>query len=130
MLCAVPTKTRERRSFGDPSMVDLAEAVEQEHAGEFARFGADLKVRPCKITHLTTVGEGVCLDVDPHDIGGWEHWGYFESHVEIRVRRRFSRRWRDVTSVDAIRAWLEREVADYLRTLEERTVEREKRHAQ
>jgi hypothetical protein len=129
MLGAVPPRTRKHRSFNDPRLVELAAAIEREHAGRFVRFGADLTVGPRKFAHLTTVGAGVCLDVDPHDIGGWEHWGYFESDVEVRVRRRFSRRWRDVMSVDEIRAWLEREVADYLRTLEERTVELEKRHA-
>ncbi len=110
-LCRTVTR------FGNERLRDLAAMLESELGSPFKTHGATLKVRPIRISHLRDVGEGVQLDLSPHDPQGWMHWGDFESDVEVRRRPRFSRSWRDVLTPQQVEAWLRHETESYLAQL-------------
>lgn len=106
-----PCRTVKR--FGSPWLGDLARSIENELGSPFEAYGASLRVLPTRISHVRDVGEGVQLDLAPHDVKTWESWGDFESDIEVRRRRRFSRRWRNVLTPEQVEAWLRREAAEY-----------------
>jgi hypothetical protein len=80
-----------------------------------------LKVRPIRISHVGEVGEGVQLDLDPHDPKSWAWWGDFESDIEVRRRPRLSRAWRELMDAKQVDTWLRGEAESYLARLRGRT---------
>jgi hypothetical protein len=75
-------------------------------------------VLPIRITHFLSVGEGVALHLEPDDTGAWNHWGDFESDIEVAVRPRLAHTWRQKLSLSEVEAWLRKEASSYLRRLE------------
>jgi hypothetical protein len=110
-----PCRTVKR--FSSDWLGDLAERIERELGPPFESHGATLKVRPIRISHLREVGEGVQLDLAPHDRKTWGWWGDFESDIEVRRRARFGRDWRDVRTSQEVETWLRREADAYLARL-------------
>jgi hypothetical protein len=108
-----------RRRFSSPSLAVAGRRIERDFGEAFAEFGATPVVVPVKLVRLLRVGEGVALSVDPHDIAGWEWWGYFEDELEIATRRRFSRDWRRVVSDEDAETWLRERAETYLKRLKD-----------
>lgn len=108
------------KNFGTPALAEVAGSVEERFHEEFAAHDASLRVVPIRISHLARVGEGVQLDVAPHDVESWERWGDFESDVEVRWRRRFSRTWHEAMGAHEVKSWLDVEARSYLAELERR----------
>jgi hypothetical protein len=103
--------------FTNAGLAELALKIERELGPPFEPYGASLKVRPVRISHLREVGEGVQLDLAPHDVQTWEWWGEFESDIEVRRRVRLTREWRDVRALPDVESWLRREADAYLARL-------------
>jgi hypothetical protein len=109
---AGPCRTVKR--FSSEWLGDLASRMERELGARFESHGATLKIRPIRISHFREVGEGVQLDLFPHDPKTWHRWGEFESDIEVCRRARLSREWRDVRTPQEVETWLRREADDYL----------------
>lgn len=109
------------KTFGERSVAEVARKLEHDYGDRFRPFGATLAVRPIRISHVLSVGDGLQLALDPDDLSAWEHWGFFESDIEYRVRRRFASRWKRVKNDADLRAWMESESVKYLNTLAKRT---------
>jgi hypothetical protein len=60
------------KRFDAQWLSELAAAVEGAHGPRFEAHGASLRVRPVRVTRLASVGEGVALELDPHEPGKWE----------------------------------------------------------
>jgi hypothetical protein len=116
-----PGLCRTVKRFGVGWLHDLAKRIEAEFQDRFEEHGARLAVSPTRISGLRTVGEGVALELRPHDLKTWEWWGDFESELEVRRRRRFSRDWQEVSSPTESEKWLRSEARRYLRHLQEGT---------
>jgi hypothetical protein len=110
---------RHVKRFRSRELARVAATIEAELGGAFKPYGAELQVTPVRISHLTSVGEGVVLDLEPDDFDTWEWWGVFESDLEVSRRARFSRQWNDQLRIDEVEAWLRKEAANYLARLEE-----------
>ena len=104
-------------NFTNAGLAELALRIERELGPPFESHGATLKVRPVRISHLREVGEGVQLDLAPHDVKTWEWWGVFESDIEVRRRTRLSREWRDLRNLPEVERWLRDEADAYLARL-------------
>jgi hypothetical protein len=100
--------------FTNAGLAELALRIERELGPPFEAFGASLKILPVRISHLREVGEGLQLDLAPHDVQTWEWWGEFESDIEVRRRARFSGEWRDVRTPQEVETWLRHEAEAYL----------------
>jgi hypothetical protein len=111
---------RPAKSFWNDALRDVADRVQKDCGAPFEQLGAELKVRPLRISALRHVGDGVSLDLDPHDVKEWNWFGDFESEIETRARRRFSREWHEALTVDEVEAWLRREAAAYLGELRDK----------
>lgn len=105
------------RRFRDRPLGEMATSLVAEFQDAFKRHGATVIVRPLRISHLTSVGEGVQLHLSPFDVKAWEHWGNFESDLEVSRRPRFSRAWATTVPLDDVRTWLRIEAQEYLRQL-------------
>ena len=105
---------REVKRFEASWLADLAAATEAARGAPFERHGASLRVRPNRWTHVSCVGEGLSLDLDPRDPGKWEWWGDFESTLEVRRRGRLGTDWVELLSPGEVAAWVEREIDAYL----------------
>ncbi|MGH3020398.1 MAG: hypothetical protein ACRDNR_09585 [Gaiellaceae bacterium] len=97
---------------------EMARDSEGRLGGDFESFGATLRVHAIRISHLTSVGEGVGLHLDPHDPKTWGWWGCFEADVEIARRPRLGAAWTELMSKDEIRSWIDANSTEYLRILE------------
>jgi hypothetical protein len=111
---------RPAKGFASKETRDVAEAIERDYGPSFEPLGATLKLRPIRISALSHVGEGVSVDLVPHDVKQWNWFGDFESGIETRTRRRFSREWLETRSLSEVEAWLRREAAAYLEELREK----------
>jgi hypothetical protein len=105
------------RRFRDKQFQEMAASVKAEFQDAFKPHGATLVVRPQRISHLTSVGEGVQLGLSPFDVKAWDYWGDFESDLEVSRRPRGSKAWTTTVPLDDVRAWLRAEAQDYLRQL-------------
>ena len=47
----------------------------------------------------------------------WDHWGNFESCIEVLRRGRWSQKWRFVRSLEETEAWTRKEIQQYLNSL-------------
>ena len=104
--------------FPETWIEQLARDAESRLGDAFEPFGATFRVRPIRISHLASVGEGVALDLDPHDVKTWEWWGVFEADAEISRRTRLGNTRTDLMSQDEVRSWIETNGAEYLRVLQ------------
>jgi hypothetical protein len=95
---------------------ELARRVEADLGDQFRPYGAQLVVRPIRVSHLKTVGEGVQLDLAPLDSKRWTRWGDFENDLEVRQRRRLTRNWEALQNPSE-EAWLRSEAHGYLAKL-------------
>jgi hypothetical protein len=111
---------RSVKRFGDAALREAALRVERDCGPSFEELRATLRVRPIRISGLRYVGDGVSLDLDPHDVKAWEWWGDFETDIEVRRRRRFSRQWAETRSAAQVEEWLRREAATCLADLREK----------
>jgi hypothetical protein len=112
---------RTTKRFRSAWLGDLATPVEHEYRDAFLEFGATLRVAPIRISHLREVGDGLELQLLPHDLGKWEWWGEFESDLEVRRRRRFSSEWHELVDRASVEAWLRSETERYLARLRQGT---------
>jgi hypothetical protein len=108
---------REVKRFEASWLADLAKAAEAAHGTPFEGHGASLRIRPNRWAHVSCVGEGLSLDLDPHHPGKWEWWGDFESTLEVRRRGRLGGEWVELLSPDEVAAWVDREIDAYLAQL-------------
>ncbi len=106
------------RRFHDPAWPEIARAAEKRFQARFAAHGADLRIHPVRIHRLRTVGEGISPGLFPHDPKTWDWWGDFESALEIRRRRRFSRTWDTLVGPAEAEQWLDREALSFLAVLD------------
>lgn len=109
------------RRFASPWLGALAREVERENSQRFKPFGATLRVRPARFKGLTAVGQGLSLDLDPHDVKSWEWFGSFEADLAVRARRRLRRTWSDLHSADEVAAWVQAELRRYEQELSARS---------
>ena len=105
------------KRFDAAWLADLTGRVEAERGAPFEKHGASLRVRPLRVAHVGSVGEGLSLDLDPHELGTWEWWGEFESTLEVRRRPRLGGPWIELCPVEDVRAWVDRELDRYLAKL-------------
>jgi hypothetical protein len=103
--------------FRDKQLEEMAASVESEYEGVFKPYGASVVVRPERISHFASVGEGIELALVPFEAKTWQHWGRFESDIEVSRRPRFSRVWRKTIPLDEVRVWLHAEAQKYLQSL-------------
>jgi hypothetical protein len=109
---------RHVKQFRSAPLTRVAGEIETELGDAFRPHGARLRVVPIRISHLTAVGEGIALELDPDDVASWDWWGDFESDIEVSRRGRFSRTWEDRLSSDDVRTWLREEAKSSLARLD------------
>ncbi len=107
------------KRFTSAEVAAFAARLEEEFRTRFRAYGTDLKIAPHGFSHLSTVGEGFELQLHPDDPGTWDHWGDFESCIEIMRRPRFSRAWAFLKRLEDVEKWARSELESYVRTLEE-----------
>lgn len=96
---------------------EVARRVEADIGDEFRPYGAQFVVRPIRVSHLKTVGEGLQLDLAPVDLKRWTRWGDFEKDLEVRRRRRLTSNWEPLQSPGEVETWLRSEAQTYLSKL-------------
>jgi hypothetical protein len=104
--------------FGSEWLRDVAETIQSEHEARFTPFGATLRVRAIKVSHLLEVGDGLQLDLDPDDAGHWPFWGDFEADLEVRRRPRLMRNWREIYNREDVMNWARKRLDSYVAQLE------------
>jgi hypothetical protein len=124
-MTQTPTRThyakgliRGAKRFAEPALAEIARSVEERFQDRFAEYDADFRVLPIRVTRLRTVGDGMALDLAPHDAKTWDWWGDFESDIEVRRRRRFSRTWEQIVDPVELTQWLDAEAREYLAKLD------------
>jgi hypothetical protein len=93
------------RRFRSSSIAALAQELESGYGERFRPYGATLGIVPASFSGVTTVGEGIALELFPDDPKVWPWWGDFEADLPIRVRSRLSRAWSDAVSLGDAETW-------------------------
>lgn len=105
------------RKFRDPSIAALAQELERGHGERFRPYGATLGIEPVRFSGVTTVGEGIAIELFPDDPKSWPWWGDFEADLPIRARSRLSRTWSEVVSLHDVEDWAETQLDAYIEKL-------------
>ena len=102
------------REFGLPWLREMATKIENLYGPEFEKYRGRFRIRPIRVTHFRQVGEGFTLELVPLEPDPYTWAGEFEADLEVRLRQRFSRQWKELVPPAEVERWMHIATKDYL----------------